>query len=312
MLDGDNQLDLGADRALRSAPFLAFLLSLRGIGPARAIRIATDGLSIEGVESALRIPSLRDKFAAWQTATMQWQPEWRLIGYFDPEYPPRLRTLLTPPAVLWVWGKLPTQLRGVGVVGTRSPTQSGANCAKSVGSTLDANEHFLVSGLADGVDFLAHESSLAAGIVNVAVLGEGFLALRTENRQALAVKIVLSGGVVLSELPPDAPSTAGSFIERDRIIAGLADVLVVAQCGIPSGTLHTVAVAKQLGLPLMVAKLTGDPRLFRGNLHLSGKLQENLSEGEWAALERLDLLDLGDLEVSEFGTAAEFKELMHP
>jgi predicted Rossmann fold nucleotide-binding protein DprA/Smf involved in DNA uptake len=169
-----------------------------------------------------------------------------------------------------------------------------------------------VSGLADGVDFLAHESSLAAGIVNVAVLGEGFLALRTENRQSLAVKIVLSGGAVLSELPPDAPSTAGSFIERDRIIAGLADVLVVAQCGIPSGTLHTVAVAKQLGLPLMVAKLTGDPRLFRGNLHLSGKLQENLSEGEWAALERLQLLDLGDLEVSEFGTAAEFKELMHP
>ena len=311
MLAGDNRLDLGADRVLKSAQFLAFLLSIRGIGSAKAIRIASDALSIDGVESALGIPSLRDELAAWQETIKQRQPEWDLIGYFDPEYPHRLRNLATPPAVLWVWGNLPSQLRGVGVVGTRNPTQSGANCATSVESTLDENKHFLVSGLADGVDFLAHESSLAAGIVNVAVLGEGFLTLRSENRRALAAKIVMNGGAVLSEMPPEAPSTAGSFIERDRIIAGLADVLVVAQCGIPSGTLHTVAAAKQLGLPLMVAKLTGDPRYFRGNLHLSGKLQENLSEDEWAALDRLKLLDLGDLEVIEFGSPAEFRELIH-
>jgi DNA processing protein len=311
MLGGENQLEFGSDsKILRTGHFLSFLCSLRGIGPSKALKIASEALTLEGVGEYLQIKKFRPMFESWSRAIAETYAHCALIGYFDDDYPPQLKRLKSPPAALWIWGTLPKGLKGIGIVGTRKPSEAGIACAKVVSSQPDPLQDCVISGLAEGVDLVAHRESLGVGIRNVAVLGEGFAALDGTARGELAKQIVAQGGAIVSEYQPNMQASQGSFVERDRLIAGLSDVLVVVECGIPSGTLHTVSSAIHLGIPVLVADIESATTDTRGNQLLLGAEGLEMSRTDSAWLSRLGLQSPEGINVARFRSRNEFVNLL--
>lgn len=163
----------------------------------------------------------------------------------DPKYPQLLREAPDPPKLLYYRGNLDLlELPMTSVVGTRKPTAYGIEVTQIVINKL-APTQVVVSGLAYGIDALAHEQTLALGGKTIAVLGSGLdpaSIYPAENRE-LAEAIVAKGGLLLSEYPPGSPPLKFHFPARNRIIAGLAPQLLVIEAGEVSGTLITAQLA---------------------------------------------------------------------
>ncbi len=161
----------------------------------------------------------------------------------DPEYPPRLRRRLTrPPDPLWVWGELPDpQKPTVGIVGTRRLTQYGQRIARELAMALARAGAVVVSGLAQGVDSVAHSGALDGAGRTIAVLGEG-LAYYEEHgaarRRQLAQRIRKQGALV-SEWALDVRGTEWTYPRRNLTIAAFSDVLIVVEAPTGSGALIT-------------------------------------------------------------------------
>lgn len=167
----------------------------------------------------------------------------------DPAYPARLRAIELPPPVLFVLGT-PAALdpaRAVAVVGTRRPTDGGRRLGGAIAAALAGAGATVVSGLAIGVDGVAHAAALAAGGQTVAVLGGGHARLYPRAHARLAEAIAAEGGAVVSELPPEASPCPGTFPRRNRVISGLADATVVVEAGERSGALITAHWALEQG-----------------------------------------------------------------
>lgn len=167
----------------------------------------------------------------------------------DPAYPPRLRAIDVPPPVLFLRGD-PAALdaeRAVAVVGTRRPTDSGRRTAAALAGALARVGAVVVSGLAIGIDGVAHAATVAEGGRTVAVLGGGHERLYPRSHAALADAIVASGGAVVSELPPGTDATRWQFPRRNRIISGLAEATVVVEAAPGSGALVTANWALEQG-----------------------------------------------------------------
>ncbi len=172
-----------------------------------------------------------------------------VITVDDEAYPRRLRDLAEPPLVLFVRGD-PASLVGehaVAIVGTRRPTESGRRIAARIADQLTRLGSVVVSGLAVGIDGAAHAAAVIAGGPTVAVLGSGHDRLFPRAHARLAVDIVGAGGAVVSELPPDARPTSGTFPRRNRLISGLADATVVVEAAPRSGALITARWALEQG-----------------------------------------------------------------
>jgi DNA processing protein len=167
----------------------------------------------------------------------------------DRGYPARLRLLEAPPPVLFVRGS-PESLSAsasVAVVGTRHPSEAGRRVAARIADALARLGVSVVSGLAAGIDGAAHEATVVAGGSTVAVLGCGHEQLFPRAHARLAQRIVETGGAVVSELPPDAIATRGTFPRRNRVISGLSDATIVVEAAARSGALITAAWALEQG-----------------------------------------------------------------
>lgn len=171
----------------------------------------------------------------------------RLISVLDEEYPQNLRRCKQRPAGLYVRGLiLPQDERAVAVVGTRSPSSEGLARARRLGRMLAAAGVTVVSGLARGVDTAAHEGCLRAGGRTLAVLGSGLGHCYPPENRRLAEGIAAQGAV-LSQFAPDFRPTRWSFVERNRVIAGLSLVSVAVECSEKSGTISELKAARALG-----------------------------------------------------------------
>ncbi|MBI2324266.1 MAG: DNA-protecting protein DprA [Chloroflexi bacterium] len=160
----------------------------------------------------------------------------------DPEYPPRLRRLARPPDPLWVWGQLPDpQDPTVGIVGTRRLTQYGQRIARELAMALARAGAVVVSGLAQGVDSVAHSAALEAAGRTIAVLGEG-LAYYDEHgaarRRQLAMRIRKQGALI-SEWALDVRGIEWTYPRRNLTLAALSDALIVVEAPEGSGALIT-------------------------------------------------------------------------
>jgi DNA processing protein len=167
----------------------------------------------------------------------------------DAAYPERLRALAEPPLVLFIRGD-PAVLSAAGavaVVGTRRPTESGRRIAARIADTLSRLGAVVVSGLAVGIDGAAHAAALTAGGRTVAVLGSGHDRLFPRAHRGLADEIAAGDGALVSELPPDARPTRGTFPRRNRLISGLTDATVVVEAASRSGALITARWALEQG-----------------------------------------------------------------
>jgi DNA processing protein len=179
----------------------------------------------------------------------------------DPLYPEPLRALPRPPASLRVEGTLPPLTRAVAVVGTRHTDDDALDFAHALSRELARAGVVVVSGGARGIDAAAHEGALAGGGATVVVAAGGLDRPYPPEHADLFARVVAAGGALLTEADDDVAPLAARFLQRNRIVAALACVVVVVQAPARSGALGTASAAKRLGRPLFaVPGAPWDPR----------------------------------------------------
>jgi len=198
---------------------------------------------------------IKKKWGTWEIAykalSQDGRKEWerlarseiRLVLLEDAEYPPLLREMADPPLGIYIRGSLPQGKRVFAIVGTRKATPDGIRIAEKFGAVLGGAGFAIVSGLALGIDAAGHVGALAAGGTAVAVLAGGLSEIYPHTNRRLAEKILASGGAIVSEYPLDEPPYPGRFIERNRIISGLAHGVLVIEAPAMSGSLATARFA---------------------------------------------------------------------
>jgi len=244
------------------AYFIVNLVS--GIGPVRAKRLkerfGTLDRALVSRESDLRSvegigPELTKTLAAWESTTdtakeRKWAEELGLsiVTQADAAYPPSLREIWDPPLVLYVKGKIPeTWPRGVAVVGSRETSHYGLETAKKLSYQIGYAGVPVISGLARGIDTAAHLGALAAKGITWAVLGCGLDQMYPPENDALAAKIVESGGCLISELSLGTSPDKRTFPMRNRIVSALSFGVLVIEASRQSGALITARQALEQG-----------------------------------------------------------------
>lgn len=170
-------------------------------------------------------------------------------------YPEKLAELNTPPNPLYVVGNLALlenlDLKWVAIVGTRSPSLYGEEVTRMLASELAAAGMIIVSGLALGIDAIAHQAVVDQGLPTVAVQARGLDQVYPGENLKLGREIVKQNGLIVSEYPRGVEAFKQQFIARNRIVAALADIIIVTEATLDSGTRHTVRFAQELGKTIM-------------------------------------------------------------
>jgi DNA processing protein len=167
-----------------------------------------------------------------------------LIAPTDPSFPLRLREVRDAPRHLYIEGTLPTQRPVVALVGARSASGRGLAVARELAAEISAAGALVVSGGAIGIDSAAHRGALDAGRPTCAVLACGLDIGYPQRNRPLFDRMVAAGGAVLSSYEPGVPVRRFHFIRRNRILAGMADAVVVIEAQLASGSLYTAMAAR--------------------------------------------------------------------
>jgi len=210
--------------------------------PADALSAA--GLSPKIIENLNRIRSQVVLEKVWERMQAQGIT---CLTWEDENYPRHLKNIDQPPPVLYVRGELlPEDDWAVAVVGTRKVTSYGRQVAEEIATFLAHNHVTVVSGLARGVDGIAHQAALQAGGRTIAVLGSGVDHIYPPENRRLAEEIISRGALVSDYAPGTSPDGA-NFPPRNRIISGLSLAVVVVEAGVTSGALITATFAAEQG-----------------------------------------------------------------
>lgn len=222
----------------------------------------------------------------------------RPLTALDPDYPPTLAHLDPRPPLLWAVGDPHAwQSTAVAVVGTRRPSGYGRASAEEIGDELARAGVTVVSGLAIGIDAVAHEAALAAGGRTVAVLPSPVDRIYPPAHRGLARRMVAGGGALLTELPPGRQIGRPDFARRNRVIAGLSEAVVVVEAPDRSGALLTADAAAGCGRELFAVPGPMDAATSRGTNRLIADHLATLVTSP-AALLHLIGLQRGHLPVS--------------
>ncbi len=203
--------------------------------------------SVSGIGPKLAFHIVAERRRVNPTPNLEWAKAkgFSVVPYDSPSYPLLLRQIADPPAVLYVWGRVPEQ-PGIAVVGTRRPTRSGQQQAAGFSRELAAAGLPVVSGLARGIDCQAHLGALGAGGQTAAVLGSPLDSIYPLEHQELAERIAGSG-CVLSELHPGTPILPSNFPVRNRLIAGMTQGVLIVEAPLRSGAVTTADSAASMG-----------------------------------------------------------------
>lgn len=166
----------------------------------------------------------------------------------------KILTSVNPqPQALYYIGTLPDKRQpSVTIVGTRKPTKYGQEVTHKLAYELAKRGVIIVSGLALGVDGIAHRATLEAHGTTLAVLANGLSTITPHSHRQLGIDILASGGAILSEYGPDIPPMQYRFLERNRIVSGLSDAVLITEAAARSGTLSTAARALEQGKEVFV------------------------------------------------------------
>lgn len=218
----------------------------------------------------------------------------------SPDYPGRLRELDPMPPVLYGWGDRAVvgENRCVAIVGTRRPTPLGRQLAARIAAALAGVGAVVISGLAIGIDGAAHAAAVEHGGRSVGVIGGGHLQPGPRAHRRLVERLVERGGAVISELPPAALPSRGTFPRRNRLISILSEAVIVVEAPIRSGAMITARHALEQGRPLFALPGRPNDRMVAGTLSL-------LRETPARPIVGVDelLVDLGYVEADESGAA---------
>ncbi len=196
--------------------------------------------------------------------------EARRVTAFDADFPDVLRRAKPAVAALWVRGRLPDAARpALAIVGARAASRAGCRRTQEWAAMAARRGFTIVSGGALGIDAAAHEGALEAGAPTFAVLGCGVDVVYPDRHAALFTAIAATGGL-LSEFSPGTPPRGKQFPSRNRIVAALAEAVLVVEAREASGALVTARLAMEIGRPLYaVPGSAGTDRLLA-----SGKARE--------------------------------------
>ncbi|KAI4309758.1 DNA-processing protein DprA [Lactobacillus intestinalis] len=237
---------------MNKTDFLLRLKLERGIGYIKMLQIASQ-LDSEKVEAAqLKQLDLPEKLIEsslqafynekYEKIIDRIRKQCSVISFFDDLYPKKLRQIYQPPLILFVRGNTNLLKRPIAtIVGARQAT----NYSQVVIDELMPNlikKYVIASGLARGVDGMAHESALHHGGKTVAVVGNGINHFYPAQNKFLQQEIV-EKGLLISEYLPDTPPKPFRFPERNRILAGLSDIVIVTEAREKSGSLITANMA---------------------------------------------------------------------
>lgn len=274
------------------APLAALIDAVGVVEAARAVRERELPAALRGPTEARRAEDrVADDLAAivrlgGRVVTpddLEW-PAWRLLGL--------TRLVDAPdgsaPLVLWVRGRASLAActeRAVAVVGTRCASGYGAHATGEIAGDLAARGWTVVSGAAYGIDAIAHRAALAVGGTTVAVLACGLDRPYPLQHDRLLAEIAETG-LVVSEYPPGITAHRHHFLSRNRLIAGLADAVLVTEAGARSGARNTVKWGRRLGRPTLAvpgpvtsALSVGCHRMIReGEAVLVTDVEEVISE----------------------------------
>ena len=216
-----------AERVLQ-APH-ARLVALHGISPAAATAIRA-----ASPQDGARVLAQLDELGA------------RALLPADPDYPAQLVDIHDPPTVLYAWGDVSLLARpAVAIVGSRNHTAYGAEAVRLLASAV-ARRAVVVSGMARGIDALAHAAALDVGGGTVGVLGNGFGVVYPAANAALYERMV-KRGCLITEHPPGERPHAGSFSKRNRLISGIARAVLVIEAAARSGAIVTADAGLEQG-----------------------------------------------------------------
>lgn len=237
------------------------LTKILGVGSKRGKQLVAYAGGVEAIfqetkSSLLKIPGIDEKTAL---SILQADPE-TLVGqdlaylqkhnvkttfYLDNDYPQRLRQIDDAPLLLYTKGTFdPHPARTVAIVGTRKPTSYGREICEQIIRDLQPFNIQLISGLAYGIDACAHNIASELNIENLAVMGTGIDQLYPSAHKSLALRI-LSHGALVSEYPIDTRPDRENFPRRNRVIAAMADIIIVVQSAAKGGSLITAELGNQ-------------------------------------------------------------------
>lgn len=283
--------------ANNSLPYLLALGSIPGIGAILAKQLISYCGSAEAVfsfsEAQLkRIPKIGRSLAyaitqtsLLKTAHTQLQLAQKqgvaVYSYLSPYYPERLRHAPDGPLVLFVKGEANLNAnRVISIVGTRKATPYGkAAVSKLLNGLASYNGLLVVSGLAYGIDIAAHRECLRLGIPTVGIQANGLGTIYPPVHAGTATQMIRDGGALISEYPMDTKPDAHRFPSRNRIIAGMADVVVVVEAKQKGGALITADLANSYDRE--VCAIPGDIRqeTYKGCHKLIQRNQAHLITG---------------------------------
>jgi DNA processing protein len=205
----------------------------------------------------------------------------KIIPFGSGIYPARLRSIADPPPCLYVKGEIRREDdKAVAVIGTRSASHYGRRVARDLCRGLASLGFTVISGMARGIDGVAHDEALNAGGRTIAVLGSGVDRAYPPEHRKLYDRIS-ENGAVISELPLGAPPLAFNFPARNRLISGLSAGVVVVEATEKSGSLITAAIALEQGREVFaVPGEVGSSRSRGGHrlIRQGAKLVENVDD----------------------------------
>lgn len=190
----------------------------------------------------------------------------------DVDFPWRLRILEDCPDVIYVMGnKKILNDFSIAIVGSRKCGEYGRMITEKFANGLATNGVLVVSGLAEGVDTIAHHTTLNAKGKTIAVLGSGFENVFPESNKELFCEIIRSGGAIVSEYPPDEFPKSINFPRRNRLVACISDGTLVTQARSKSGALITANIAKKYNKKLFAIPVGLEDKNSEGTLQLIGQ-----------------------------------------
>jgi len=230
--------------AVRMQALMNHFDNLESAWKAAPIDLSKAGLSRKLIERIVLARDQVDLEKVWARIEAQGI---KILTWKDQAYPQRLKEIEQPPPVLYVRGDyLPDDLYAVAIVGTRRVTPYGRQITEELSSYLASNGITVVSGLARGVDAIAHQTALKAGGRTIGVLGSGVDKIYPPEHRSLAQQMIEQGAIV-SDYAPGTPPDASNFPPRNRIISGLSLAVVVVEAGETSGALITAEFAAEQG-----------------------------------------------------------------
>jgi DNA processing protein len=289
---GDS-VNVGAWLRLRLAPGIGsvrFLRLVQTLGsPEKVLQAPWEQLAaIKGISQDLARSIAKGEIVGDPKAELKRLGEMggRVVTLEHGEYPPLLKSVFAPPPMLFVLGDLePCRQGGVAIVGSRASSPYGRRVAQEVARDLALAGKSVISGLARGIDTMAHKAALEAGGHTVGVLGCGLdRAYPRENRDL--IREMAAKGAVISEFPLGTPPAAGNFPVRNRVISGLSQAVVIVEAGRKSGSLITARHALDQGREVFaVPGPVGSPQsegchdLIRQGAHLLSSAEDLLEPG---------------------------------